>query len=93
MSVSPTTQEGIAITLAHIQEQVGILVARSEKAASREDLVALRGDVKALEQKVRTLEDDRTERKAVLWLLGAVVTAIGLPGVVLVLRAFLASSG
>ena len=90
MSVSPTTPEGIAITLEHIQGQLEILLARSEKAATRDELRELTLEVKAQAQRLRALEDDRTERKTIIWLIGGFVTMVGVPGLVLIARTLLA---
>lgn len=94
--------EVIQVQLEHVRAQGERMLALLEKTATREEVrdadASLRAqharheeEVKSLTARVRSLEDDRTERKGILWLMGAVVTVLGVPGLVLVLRALLAT--
>jgi hypothetical protein len=103
MNAQPGTLEGIAITLAHMKEQMALLVARSEKAATREEvrdgdallerrLASLEGKDDAQNTRIRALEDANNATaslvSAVKWVLG-----LGGGGLLAVVVKYLMSSG
>lgn len=68
--------------LRHVREQMDRLIALAEKGATKDE-------VGSLEKRVRVLEDDRTERRAIIALVAGAVGLIGIPGIVLMAKAFI----
>jgi hypothetical protein len=81
-TIAAVSLEVLAVELRHVREQMDRLLVLAERGATKDE-------VGSLEKRVRVLEDDRTERRAIIALIAGAVGLIGIPGLILVAKAFL----
>lgn len=82
MSTLPVSLEVLSERVAHLTQMVERLLALAEKGATK-------AEVEDLAKRVRVLEDDRTERRAIIALVAGAIGLIGIPGLIIIAKAFL----